>query len=109
MASTPTLPKASLSVVSLFLSLFCSSVVSHRFILDHANPPHSYSHAEKLRRSLNLISKESLNIIKGDHADFVPGEIVEKKFSFLGNSGPPVEDLGHHAGFYSLPHSKASR
>jgi len=72
MASTPTLPKASLCVVLLFLSLFCSSVV-------------------------------------GDHADFVPGEIVEKKFSFLGKSGPPVEDLGHHAGYYSLPRSKASR
>jgi len=88
MASAPTLSKVSLSFVLLFLSLYASSAISHRLILD---------------------PKEPVNTIKGDYAGFVPGKIVEKKFSFFGDSGPPVEDLGHHAGYYSLPHSKAAR
>ncbi|XP_020214530.1 serine carboxypeptidase-like [Cajanus cajan] len=44
-----------------------------------------------------------------DDAGSVPRMIVEKKFSFLGNAGPPVQDLGHHAGYYSLPNSKSAR
>ncbi|KAL2328561.1 hypothetical protein Fmac_021988 [Flemingia macrophylla] len=44
-----------------------------------------------------------------DHVGFVPGKIVEKKFSVFGDSGPPVEDLGHYAGYYSLPNSKEAR
>ncbi|OIW05824.1 hypothetical protein TanjilG_23610 [Lupinus angustifolius] len=39
---------------------------------------------------------------------FTPGTLVEKNFSFLAASGPSVEDLGHHAGYYSLPHTKAA-
>ncbi|MED6145523.1 Protein cbp3, mitochondrial [Stylosanthes scabra] len=71
------------------------------------------SPAERLIRSLNLFPRESANIIRekgiGDDDDdvFVPGNIVEKKFSFL--DGKSVQELGHHAGYYSLPHTKAAR
>lgn len=34
---------------------------------------------------------------------------MEKKFSFFGDSGPSIQDLGHHAGYYSLPNSRAAR
>ncbi|CAJ1979245.1 unnamed protein product [Sphenostylis stenocarpa] len=109
LAMTSTLFKVSLSLVlMLFLSLSSSEAVSS-VKHDHAYPPQSHSQAEKLIRSLNLFPKDPVNIIKGDHAGFVPGNIVEKKFSFLGDSGSSVEDLGHHAGYYSLPHSKAAR
>ncbi|KAE9586493.1 putative carboxypeptidase C [Lupinus albus] len=66
------------------------------------------SQAESLIRSFNLSPKYPVNIIASDTA-FVPGSIVENKVPFLGASGPSVEELGHHAGYYSLLHSKAAR
>jgi len=93
----------------LFFASFSFSHATSRFTHRLAYQPQP-SKAERLIRSLNLFPKEPFNTIQGDHLDsFVPGKIVEKKFSFLGNSGPPVEELGHHAGYYSLPHSKAAR
>ncbi|MED6160902.1 hypothetical protein PIB30_055546, partial [Stylosanthes scabra] len=69
------------------------------------------SPAERLIRSLNLLPRKSANIIRekgisDDDDVFVPGNIVEKKFSFL--DGASVEELGHHAGYYSLSHTKAA-
>ncbi|KAK2370895.1 serine carboxypeptidase [Trifolium repens] len=66
--------------------------------------------AKNLIRGLNLFPKHSINIPK-NVPHFVHGNIVEKKFTFPGfvDSGPSVEELGHHAGYYSLPHSKAAR
>ncbi|XP_047180597.1 serine carboxypeptidase-like [Vigna umbellata] len=109
MASTPELSIVCLSVVLFFLSLSSSYAISHGLNHDPATSPHLHSHAQKLIRSLNIFPEESINIIEDDHAGFVPGQIVEKNFSFLGHSGPSVEDLGHHAGYYSLPRSKAAR
>ncbi|TKY67169.1 Serine carboxypeptidase 49 [Spatholobus suberectus] len=109
MASSPSRSKVSLSLVLLFFVSLSFSNATSRFTHVRAYSPQSQ--AEKLMRSFNLFPKDPLSVIKGgdDHADFVPGKIVENKFSFLGDSGPPVEDLGHHAGYYSLPHSKAAR
>ncbi|XP_020214792.1 serine carboxypeptidase-like [Cajanus cajan] len=92
----------------LLVSVSCSYATS-RLSSDRVSAKPPLSQAERLIRSLNLSPKKPVNIIKGDVADFVPGKIVEKKFSFLGDSGPSIEDLGHHAGYYSLPHSKAAR
>ena len=66
--------------------------------------------AEKLIKSLNLFPKDSINIAPNDPS-FAAPTIVEKSFSFpsLGYSGPSVADLGHHAGYYGLPNSKAAR
>ncbi|KAK2424824.1 serine carboxypeptidase [Trifolium repens] len=66
--------------------------------------------AENLIRGLNLFPKHSINTPEND-PHFVHGNIVEKEFTFPGlvDSGPSVEELGHHAGYYSLPHSKAAR
>lgn len=67
--------------------------------------------AEKLIRGLNLFPKDSINIPEND-PHFVTGNIVEKKFTFPGldvASGPSVEQLGHYAGYYSLPRSNAAR
>ncbi|MED6145524.1 Serine carboxypeptidase-like 48 [Stylosanthes scabra] len=69
------------------------------------------SPAQRLIRSMNLFPRKSGNIIRergiSDYNDvFVPGKIVEKKFSLLANAS--VEELGHHAGYYSLPRTKAA-
>ncbi|WJX74302.1 Serine carboxypeptidase-like 48, variant 2 [Trifolium repens] len=66
--------------------------------------------AENLIRGLNLFPKHSINTPEND-PHFVHGNIVEKKFTFPSfvDSSPSVEELGHHAGYYSLPHSKAAR
>ncbi|XP_058755082.1 serine carboxypeptidase-like [Vicia villosa] len=103
--------------LSLFMSfiLFSSSYATSRITLQQRFPSttkfSSNQRAEQLIRSLNLFPKDSANI-HGEYSidDFVPGKIVEKTFSFLASSnGTSVEDLGHHAGYYSLPRSKSAR
>ncbi|XP_058748482.1 serine carboxypeptidase-like [Vicia villosa] len=66
--------------------------------------------AENLIRGLNLFPKDSINTPQNDPHN-AHGNIVEKKFTFPGfsHSGLSVEDLGHHAGYYSLPNTKAAR
>ncbi|XP_059429394.1 serine carboxypeptidase-like isoform X2 [Corylus avellana] len=66
--------------------------------------------AEKLIRDLNLFPKEPFNSAAPDPSFLAP-KIVEKRFNFphLDYSGPSSEELGHHAGYYRLPHSKAAR
>lgn len=66
--------------------------------------------AENLIRGLNLFPKDSINTPEND-PHIVHGNIVEKKFTFPGfsHSGLSVEELGHHAGYYRLPNSKAAR
>ena len=67
--------------------------------------------AEKLIRSLNLFPKKPIIRRSANDALFVPGKMVEKKFTFpnLCVSGTSIEEFGHHAGYYSLPHSKVAR
>ncbi|KAG5145984.1 hypothetical protein JHK84_031527 [Glycine max] len=107
LASSPSLSKVYLFLVLLLFMSVSSSYATSRFT--HKRDYPTQSQAEKLIRSLNLLPKDSVNIVKGDHVGFVPGKIVEKKFSLFCDSGPSIEDLGHHAGYYSLPHSKAAR
>lgn len=71
-------------------------------------------HAEKLIRQLNLFPKEDVNVVvDGRVSDSLGAKrIVEKRLRFpnLGpESGVPVEDLGHHAGYYKLEHSHDAR
>ncbi|XP_027345767.1 serine carboxypeptidase-like isoform X1 [Abrus precatorius] len=112
MASSPILSKLSLSLVLFFFVLlspsYATSRLTHHHLLSTTTSPHQ-SRAERLIKGLNLFPKDPVNIRKGDVAAFSPGKIVETKFSFLGDSGPSVDDLGHHAGYYSLPHSNAAR
>ena len=101
----------SLSFLLLLLTLTFSWTTyanNHLHLSSTANFPKQQ--AEKLIRSLNLFPKDSINIAPQD-SSFVTPKIVEKQFSFpsLGYSGPSIEELGHHAGYYQLPHSKAAR
>ncbi|CAL0329062.1 unnamed protein product [Lupinus luteus] len=99
----------SLSLFFLILPSFSSSrptFPTPKHLLQSYFPK---SQAESLIRSFNLSPKYPVNLIANDTTAFVPGSIVENKVSFLGASGPSIEELGHHAGYYSLIHSKAAR
>ncbi|KAH0463390.1 hypothetical protein IEQ34_007972 [Dendrobium chrysotoxum] len=65
--------------------------------------------AKKLIRALNLVPKD----LSPDHAtaaDVLPGSIIERPLRLSGFSNESsVEDLGHHAGYYRLPHSHDAR
>lgn len=67
--------------------------------------------AEKLIKSLNLFPKHGANIRSRSESDLA-SPIVEKpvRFPFLADSEPSVvTDLGHHAGYYRLPHTIDAR
>lgn len=69
--------------------------------------------AQKLIRGLNLCPKQSTNIVLTQSL-LVPhdNKVVEKQFIFpklIAPDGPSVQDLGHYAGYYSLPNSKDAR
>lgn len=66
--------------------------------------------AERLIRALNLIPKDADADSGRDSAGDLGKRIVERRFAFPGLSeGGSVEDLGHHAGYYKLPHSHDAR
>lgn len=69
------------------------------------------SQAEKFIKGLNLFPKHDVNVAPHHPVQDSASRIVEKRFelSYLGNSGATVGDLGHHAGYYRLPHTKAAR
>ncbi|CAL5432197.1 unnamed protein product [Camellia sinensis] len=66
--------------------------------------------AQKLIKWLNLIPKDDINTRRGGEASPVGGApplMVEKPLKFPvigGDSGTSIQDLGHHAGYYRLPH-----
>lgn len=68
--------------------------------------------AEKLIRDLNLFPKDSINIA-AEKPSFSSSGIVEKSFQFpfieRKSRDPSVQELGHHAGYYPLPHTKSAR
>lgn len=68
--------------------------------------------ADKLIRSLNLFPKHDVNHHHdGGEEALGASPIVEKpvRFPFVVDSGASVQDLGHHAGYYKLPHTKDAR
>ncbi|XP_059314690.1 serine carboxypeptidase-like [Lycium ferocissimum] len=111
----------------LFLAIFLVSFsqialsISPKFLLpSHDEPiisPKKFpiTMAEKLIRQLNLFPKHDINIVSSKEngaleANYEQG-LFEKKLniSYLGDSGSTVQDLGHHAGYFPLVHTKAAR
>jgi serine carboxypeptidase-like clade 4 len=78
---------------------------------------HPVGFAERLIRDLNLVPgtgrPDALDEEWGGPA--APGELVERKVRLpvattgSGAEEPLVEELGHHAGYYRLPHTHAAR
>ncbi|KAL9246290.1 hypothetical protein vseg_019845 [Gypsophila vaccaria] len=76
-------------------------------------------HPENLIAELNLFPQKSVNIIEGDAANNGSSpqsqsgpRLVERKLKFPNLYDPSeisVEDLGHHAGYYQIHHSRNAR
>lgn len=107
-----TLSSLSLSLLLLFLTSVPFSSATNPDNRFHLSSTARFPklQAEKLIRGLNLFPKESINTAAHDPL-FVAPKIVEKRFHFphLDYTGPSVQELGHHAGYYRLPHSKGAR
>ncbi|KZV47203.1 serine carboxypeptidase-like [Dorcoceras hygrometricum] len=78
------------------------------------NPETPKKEAERLIRSFNLFPKHDMNIHVGEVPEYKfdkESRIVEKKFKFPSvlQTEEPVPDLGHHAGYYKIQHSKDAR
>ncbi|OMP02416.1 Peptidase S10, serine carboxypeptidase [Corchorus olitorius] len=98
--------------LSFFLLFASFSVKGNKHKL-HLSPTSSQAklNAEKLIRALNLFPEDDVN---GGLNDFPPVEtpkLVEKQFRFpvLDAAGPSVQEFGHHAGYFKLPHTKSAR
>jgi vitellogenic carboxypeptidase-like protein/serine carboxypeptidase-like clade 4 len=61
--------------------------------------------AERLIRALNLLPKEKGG---GDGPSVAPGELLERRIRLPGVPDG-VGDLGHHAGYFRLPHTHDAR
>ncbi|KAJ0084037.1 hypothetical protein Patl1_30591 [Pistacia atlantica] len=88
---------------------FCL-ILSFSYAAQFSTPYLPKLQAEKLIRGLNLFPKNDINTALADTSVMAP-KIVEKQFSLnpLGDPKPSVQEFGHHAGYYKLPHTQASR
>ncbi|WVZ78199.1 hypothetical protein U9M48_025948 [Paspalum notatum var. saurae] len=66
--------------------------------------------AERLIRALNLLPRDAEAGPSGDAAPRVaPGELLERRVRLPGAPDDGVGDLGHHAGYFRLPHTHDAR
>jgi hypothetical protein len=63
--------------------------------------------AERLIRALNLLPKEA-GTAAGAAPSVAPGELLERRVTLPGLP-QGVDDLGHHAGYFRLPHTHDAR
>ncbi|KAK6926716.1 Peptidase S10, serine carboxypeptidase [Dillenia turbinata] len=112
----------SFSLITLSLLIFISTCCATRIpsstisLHEKRHSPSSKAklaklQAEKLIRQLNLFPTDDVNIAPTGH--HYSSKIFERRLKFPNllseSSGTSVEDLGHHAGYYRLPHSKSAR
>ncbi|KAJ8551914.1 hypothetical protein K7X08_028357 [Anisodus acutangulus] len=109
--------------VSIFLVSFSQTAlsISPKFFLpshdEHITSTKKFptTMAEKFIRQLNLFPKHDINIVSSKENNALDANydqrLFEKKLnlSYLGDSGATVQDLGHHAGYFPLVHTKAAR
>lgn len=78
-----------------------------------ASPKFPKFQAEKLIRELNLFPKDAEPVNDAGRLGESPKSLVETRLRFPGvdYSGASVtaEELGHHAGYYKIKHSRAAR
>ncbi|KAL8057693.1 hypothetical protein ABFX02_04G200300 [Erythranthe guttata] len=95
----------------LSLLPFAFTLSDHQNLLPASTFAFPKNQAEKFIRELNLFPTNDINIIENDH--FAPQpRIVEKSFRLphlSDSSESTIQDFGHHAGYYKLPHTKGAR
>ncbi|CAL1392286.1 unnamed protein product [Linum trigynum] len=129
MASFPSSSSSSSVVTSYVLLLLPLVAASLRYPAAATSPRKNSNgnvvggggQAERLIRSLNLFPKHGSNVVvlnddesdqRLSSIDYMPAAgITEKKLSFnvTGAGGESVQDLGHYAGYYSLPRTIGAR
>ncbi|KAL8136498.1 hypothetical protein V2J09_002499 [Rumex salicifolius] len=120
MATTKSSLNFLLSPLCLILALFLASPLScARVAADHHHRLSSKTgfprqQAESMIRRLNLFPRRTVNTVSGPAAAQDEPRLVEKEFKLEGvdvggDPGTTVQDLGHHAGYYRLPHAKDAR
>ncbi|KAK4279627.1 hypothetical protein QN277_011375 [Acacia crassicarpa] len=103
-----------LSSLLVFLLVFSSSS-SANILDDLRQVPSDFAsiQAKKLIRQLNLFPGADVNIVRGGNSSVQTKKIVERPLRFpnlvASESGVSVEDLGHHAGYYTIEHSHAAK
>ncbi|XP_008805718.1 serine carboxypeptidase-like [Phoenix dactylifera] len=98
----------------LLLSPFSPSSTAASLIPDDLRLPSSATfpsaHAEKLIRALNLLPKDASPEPAEAADDASAKRIIERRFNLAGlTGGVSDEELGHHAGYYRLPHTHDAR
>ncbi|EXC31798.1 Serine carboxypeptidase-like 48 [Morus notabilis] len=122
MASTSSSSSSTILLSFLLFITVCFSFCSaSKYDHQNSDPHLSFSsrgakfpklQAQKLITELNLFPDDDINVAAHAFRNLQPEKkIVEKRFELpvAGNSGASVKELGHHAGYYRLPHSKAAR
>lgn len=100
----------SLPSLVFFLILLFSPIASVVGLL-RAPPNMALISAERMIRDLNLFPNHPINIVD-DEVAFSPeaGKIVERRLRFPDSVDPnAAEQLGHHAGYYKIEHSRGAR
>lgn len=109
-------------MVLAFSSIYSSFLILVTFLAGknaiNTNHLHSSStshfpklQAEKFIRDLNLFPEANVNVAAHEPSSIATKKSVKKhfKFPFRGISGPYIQELGHHAGYYRLSHSHTAR
>ncbi|GER39437.1 serine carboxypeptidase [Striga asiatica] len=101
-----TSPFVALSVLYAFL---ISSTLSFSDSNNGEISSYPKTQAEKLIRSLNLFPEHEVNLHRPDSHNASISGIVEKQFKFpFMEADDSIQDLGHHAGYYTLPHNNTA-
>lgn len=103
------MPPFSFSLLTLLPLLLLLLTLEARNIENNL-PKSPRKQADKFIRELNLFPVNDVNIVENDH--FAPeAKLVETSFRlpYLNGAAATVQDFGHHAGYYSLSHTKGAR
>ncbi|KAL0436932.1 UNVERIFIED_CONTAM: Serine carboxypeptidase-like 47 [Sesamum radiatum] len=102
-------PAFSHGFLSLLL-IFSSAAESSNTLPPSSTLEFPWTQVEKMIKQLNLFPELDVNIAEGESAVSEP-ELVERRIRFphLSERGATVEILGHHAGYFRLPHTRSAR
>ncbi|KAF5741607.1 hypothetical protein HS088_TW10G00611 [Tripterygium wilfordii] len=96
-----------------FVTVFLSLLIFYLFFISsftyaRLDPT---PNAENFINSLNLFPDHDVSIVNDDSSINNASRLVEKRFKFYTrpNSKPSIEDLGHCASYYRLPHAIGAR
>lgn len=113
-AKTFSLPFLLMLFISFHFSLSTSKKILNNPYVFSSSASLSSRNAERLINSFNLTPKYDVNVIPKGSLD--APRLVESQIDFFAtigaqnaSGGPSIQEFGHYAGYYSLPHSKSAK